>query len=84
MSRFLLLAACITGAFATYDSSYGGSMGGSMSNDGANQKNAMDMSSGSSSAVVDISIIVISSSKGGNAPMEQISQPTMAKGMTHM
>lgn len=59
-------------------------MGGSMSNDGANQKNAMDMSSGSSSAVVDISIIVISSSKGGNAPMEQISQPTMAKGMTHM
>ncbi|KAL8666177.1 MAG: hypothetical protein Q9202_001684 [Teloschistes flavicans] len=59
-------------------------MGGSMSNGGANQKNAMDMSSGSSSAVVDISIIVISSYKGGNAPMEQISQPTMAKGMTHM
>ncbi|KAL8638265.1 MAG: hypothetical protein Q9228_004573, partial [Teloschistes exilis] len=57
---------------------------GSMMNEGANQKNAMDMSSGSSSATVDISVTVISSYKGGNAPMEQISQPTMAKGMTHM
>ncbi|KAL8691192.1 MAG: hypothetical protein Q9218_003542 [Villophora microphyllina] len=59
-------------------------MGGSMMNGGASQKSAMDMNSGSSSGVVDISITVISSYKGGNAPMEQISQPIMAKGMTHM
>lgn len=100
MTRLLFLAACISSAFATYDSSYGGNMGGSMNsgasdknamdksasmmNEGANQKNAMDMSSGSGSATVDISVTVISSYKGGNAPMEQISQPTMAKGMTHM
>ncbi|KAL8725815.1 MAG: hypothetical protein Q9181_006270, partial [Wetmoreana brouardii] len=50
-----------------------GSMNGEMS-----QKNAMDTGSG------DPSITVISSYKGGNAPMEQMSQPTMNKGATHM
>lgn len=56
----------------------------SMMNEGANQKNAMDMGSASTSATLDISVTGISSYKGGNTPMEQISQPTMAKGMTHM
>ncbi|KAL8711601.1 MAG: hypothetical protein Q9220_004011 [cf. Caloplaca sp. 1 TL-2023] len=56
-------------------------MGNSMMSSG--QKNTMDMSSGSNSAVIDISITVISSYKGGNAPVEQIAQPTMAKGMMH-
>ncbi|KAL8770288.1 MAG: hypothetical protein Q9209_003924 [Squamulea sp. 1 TL-2023] len=54
-----------------------------MKNGGADQKNAPDMKSGSDSAVVDNSVLAISKCKGGNAPVEQIAQPAMAKGTTH-
>lgn len=61
----------------------GDKMDGSMMKGDTGQKNAMDMSSGSSGAVVDMSVAVISSYKGGNAPVEQVSQPTMTMGMMH-
>ncbi len=48
------------------------------------QKNAMDMKSGSSEAVADAPVAVISSYKGGMAPVEKMAEPAMAKGMTHM
>ncbi|KAL8676380.1 MAG: hypothetical protein Q9186_007093 [Xanthomendoza sp. 1 TL-2023] len=41
----------------------------------------MDMKS--NAAVVDLSITVISSYKGGNAPVEQIAQPSMNQGAIH-
>lgn len=49
----------------------------------ADQKNAMDMASGSSEAVVNSSVKVMSSCKGGMAAVEKIAEPAMAKGMTH-
>ena len=95
MTRLLFLAACFTSALATMDSSYGsGSYGGGSSGSGSSgsgnmmsadssNKNAAGMSSGSSAATVDISITIISSYAGGNAPVKQISQPSMAQGMMH-
>ncbi|KAL8750605.1 MAG: hypothetical protein Q9184_006367 [Pyrenodesmia sp. 2 TL-2023] len=47
------------------------------------QKNAMEMASGSSEAVADSSVKVMSSYKGGMAAVEKIAEPAMAKGMTH-
>ncbi|KAL8703078.1 MAG: hypothetical protein Q9201_003740 [Fulgogasparrea decipioides] len=84
MTRLLLLAACFTSAFATYDTMAGDKMGASYMSGGTNEKNAMDMGSGSNAGAVDPSITVISKYMGGNAPMEQVSQPTMNKGATHM
>ncbi|KAL8718072.1 MAG: hypothetical protein Q9225_004755 [Loekoesia sp. 1 TL-2023] len=66
--------------------SYGGGNnygGGAMMNGGANQKSTMDMSSGSNTPVVDTSVVAISSCAGGNAPVQQMAQPPMAKGMMH-
>ncbi|KAI4113933.1 MAG: hypothetical protein LQ345_005183 [Seirophora villosa] len=60
-------------------SGYGEAM---MKND-ANQKNAEDMGLGSGQAAANISVAPISSCKGGNAPVEQIAQPPMPKGMMH-
>ncbi|KAL8725990.1 MAG: hypothetical protein Q9166_006992 [cf. Caloplaca sp. 2 TL-2023] len=81
MARLLFLTACFAGALATYD--YGGSdkmmgdkSGGEMTNGDMNQKNTMEMKSGEV-------ITVISSYKGGNAPVEKISEPTMNQGMRH-
>ncbi|KAI4120972.1 MAG: hypothetical protein LQ338_006634 [Usnochroma carphineum] len=59
----------------------GNNMGGNSMNSDMGQKNAMDMSSGSKA--VGVSVKVISSYKGGNAPVEQVSQPTMAQGTMH-
>ncbi|KAI4169629.1 MAG: hypothetical protein LQ343_005568 [Gyalolechia ehrenbergii] len=59
---------------------------GDMNNKSAmnqNNNNAMEMGSGSSEAVVDVSVVVISSYAGGNAPVQQIAQPPMAKGKVH-
>ncbi|KAL8651700.1 MAG: hypothetical protein Q9210_003108 [Variospora velana] len=99
MARLLILAACLARAFATMDYNMGGSpkegdMGqknamdmsssyGEAMKEGAGQKNAMNVGSGSGEAVVDTPIAVISSYKGGNAPVEQIAQPPMPKGMMH-
>lgn len=57
--------------------------GEAMMKEGADQKNAMKMGSGPAGAVVDTPIAVISSYQGGNAPVEQIAQPPMPKGMMH-
>lgn len=118
MTRLFFIAAYFAGALATYD--YGGGektsgdkmaadkSAGYMMNDGADQKNAMDMNMGdkmpagkssgetmnggmdhtmdtkSNTGAMDNSFTVISKCKGGNAPVEQISQPTMNKAATHM
>ncbi|KAI4178944.1 MAG: hypothetical protein LQ346_007310 [Caloplaca aetnensis] len=67
---------------------YGGSMEkGNMDQKdtmSADQKNAMDAKSGSNEAVADAPVAVISSYKGGMAPVEKMAEPAMAKGMTHM
>ncbi|KAL8802687.1 MAG: hypothetical protein Q9182_003645 [Xanthomendoza sp. 2 TL-2023] len=58
--------------------------GGDMMNGGMNH--TTDVKSGevkSNTATVDVSITVISSYKGGNAPVEQISQPSMNQGAMH-
>ena len=92
MTRLLFLAACFAGALATYD--YGGGdkkvndkMAADTSsktmNKGPDQKNAADMKSGYDTASVDASITVLTSYKGGDAPVEQIAQPGMDKGMMH-
>ncbi len=92
MTRLLFLAACFAGALATYD--YGGGdkeandksaadMSSKNMNKGAEQKNAADMKSGYDTASVDASIAVLTSYKGGEAPVEQIAQPAMEKGMMH-
>ncbi|KAL9018801.1 MAG: hypothetical protein Q9185_003887 [Variospora sp. 1 TL-2023] len=57
--------------------------GEAMMKEGADQKNAMNMGSDPAEAVVDTPIAVISSYQGGNAPVEQIAQPPMPKGMMH-
>ncbi|KAL9013418.1 MAG: hypothetical protein Q9173_001894 [Seirophora scorigena] len=57
--------------------------GETMMKDDASLKNAKDMGSGSAEAVADISVAPITSCKGGNAPVEQIAQPSMPKGMIH-
>ncbi|KAL8903461.1 MAG: hypothetical protein Q9171_007392, partial [Xanthocarpia ochracea] len=92
MTRLLFLAACFASALATYD--YGGGakkandktaadMSSKNMNKGADQKNAADMKSGSGTASVDAPITVLTSYKGGDAPVEQIAQPAMDKGMMH-
>lgn len=86
MTRLLFLAICFTSALATMDTMAkndmaGNNMGGNSMNSDMGQKNAMDMSSGSKA--VGVSVKVISSYKGGNAPVEQVSQPTMAQGTMH-
>ncbi|KAL8778123.1 MAG: hypothetical protein Q9213_007566, partial [Squamulea squamosa] len=116
MTRLFFLAACFAGALATYD--YGGGeknaggdkmsadMSGQYMNQGADQKNAMDMKPGDQMSgdksgeymkdggadqknTMDmnsgsgVSILIVSKYKGGNAPMEQIAQPAMDKGMMH-
>ncbi|KAL8932875.1 MAG: hypothetical protein Q9211_006078, partial [Gyalolechia sp. 1 TL-2023] len=48
-----------------------------------NNKNAMEMGSGSGETVVDISVVGVSSYAGGDAPVQQMAQPPMAKGMVH-
>ncbi|KAL8814120.1 MAG: hypothetical protein Q9223_006631, partial [Gallowayella weberi] len=58
--------------------------GGNMMNGGMDH--TTDMKSGemkSNTATVDVSINIISSYKGGNAPVEQISQPSMNQGAMH-
>ncbi|KAL8930220.1 MAG: hypothetical protein Q9208_000837 [Pyrenodesmia sp. 3 TL-2023] len=66
---------------------YGGSMekgnGDQKNTMSTDQKNAMDMAPGSSEAVADNSVKVMSSYKGGMATVEKIAEPAMAKGMTH-
>ncbi|KAL8911902.1 MAG: hypothetical protein Q9172_007587 [Xanthocarpia lactea] len=92
MTRLLFLATCFAGALATYD--YGGGnkkangkttadMSSKNMDKGADQKNAADMKSGSGTANVDASITVLTSYKGGEAPVEQMAQPAMDKGMMH-
>lgn len=89
MTRLLFLAACFTSALATMHagSGYGGSMekgnGDQKNTMSKDQKNAMDKASGSSKAVADSSVKVMSSYKGGMATAEKIAEPAMAKGMTH-
>ncbi len=89
MTRLLFLAACFTGALATMDAGYGygGSVEkGNMDQEDAtnvDQKNAMDVKTGSNEAIADVPVAVISSYKGGMAPVEKMAEPSMAKGMTH-
>ncbi|KAI4266213.1 MAG: hypothetical protein L6R38_008882 [Xanthoria sp. 2 TBL-2021] len=57
--------------------------GADMKTGDMNQNNAMEMKSGSNGAATDNSVAVLTSCKGGNAPVEQIAQPPMEKGMMH-
>lgn len=62
----------------------GDKYGADMKNADMKQNNAMEMKSGSGgAAAADNSVVVLTSCKGGKAPVEQIAQPPMAKGMTH-
>ncbi|KAL8991701.1 MAG: hypothetical protein Q9169_007732 [Polycauliona sp. 2 TL-2023] len=101
MTRLFFIAACFAGALATNHYGGGDSMAdGKMSseasgeymNNGADQKNAMEMHSGDKmagdksadmKAAAGSSITVLTSCKGGSAPVEQIAQPSMDKGMMH-
>ncbi|KAI4104131.1 MAG: hypothetical protein LQ339_003984 [Xanthoria mediterranea] len=61
----------------------GDKYGAGMKNAEMKQNNAMEMKSGSGGAAADNSVVVLTSCKGGKAPVEQIAQPPMAKGMMH-
>ncbi|KAL8668931.1 MAG: hypothetical protein Q9168_006457 [Polycauliona sp. 1 TL-2023] len=97
MTRLFFLAACFAGALATYDNYGGGdkmsseASGGYMNSGDKSADNmksgdmsqSKDMKAGSGAAAAGASITVLTSCKGGSAPVEQMAQPSMAKGMMH-